>query len=98
MANQRQQLLILNTRNTSPDSGVVAWALYDGTLGPDKQQMQSGDQAEPPYRTVLAAMQDGWRVTQLPAMPIFRAGHEFDTGHLPFEFILERMVDVENRI
>ena len=96
MAKTRQQLLILNLSNSSPESRVVAWALYDGALNPDTQQMQSGDQAEPPYRSALAAMQDGWRVMQVPQMPHFETGREFDTGHLPFEFVLERMVEVEN--
>lgn len=98
MAQTRQQLMILNTSNSSPESRVLAWALYDGALSPDKQQMQSGDSAEPPYRSVLAAMQDGWRVMQVPQMPLFVTGREFDTGHLPFEFVLERMVEVENSI
>ena len=98
MAQLRQQLLILNLSNSSPESRVTAWALYDGALSPDKPQMQSGDQEEPPYRSVLAAMQDGWRVMQVPVMPHFATGNEFETGHLPFEFVLERMVEVENNL
>ena len=98
MAQLRQQLLILNLANSSPESRVVAWALYDGAANPDKRQMQSGDSEEPPYRSALAAMQDGWRVMQLPAMPHFETGREFDTGHLPFEFVLERMVDLDNNL
>lgn len=94
MAQMRQQLLILNSTNSSPESYVVAWAFYDGALSPNKQQMQSGDSEEAPYRSVLAAMQDGWRVMQVPQMPHFETGREFDTGHLPFEFVLERMVEV----
>ena len=96
MAQLRQQLLILNPGNSSPESGIVAWAFYDGAANPEKPQMQSGDSNEPPYRSVLAAMQDGWRVMQVPAMPHFETGREFDTGHLPYEYVLERMVDIDN--
>ena len=98
MARLRQQLLILNLSNSSPESRVVAWAFYDGALSPDKPQMQSGDSEEPLYHSALAAMQDGWRVMQVPAMPHFETGREFDTGHLPFEFVLERMVDIDNNL
>jgi hypothetical protein len=98
MAQLRQQLLFLNLSNSSPESRVVAWAFYDGALRADESQMQSGDSEEPPYRSVLAAMQDGWRVMQVPAMPHFETGREFDTGHLPFEFVLERMVELENNL
>ena len=96
MAQQRQQLLFLNAGSSSPESRVVAWALYDGAAPAGKQQMQSGDSAEPPYRSPLAAVQDGWRIMQVPQMPHFQTGREFDTGHLPFEFVLERMVEIEN--
>jgi hypothetical protein len=44
----------------------------------------------------LAAMQDGWHVIQLPTLPIYQAGHEHESGHLPYEYVLERKVDLDN--
>lgn len=98
MAQKRQQLLYLNLGSSSPESHVVAWAFYDGAASPEKQQMQSGDNNVPPYRSALAAVRDGWRIMQVPQMPHYQTGNEFETGHLPFEFVLERMVDVENYV
>ena len=94
MSKQRQQILILHL--TSPDlaSRTIAWALYDGAASSDQKQMQSGDSDEPPYHSVLAAMRDGWNVLQVPALPYFAYGHEHETGHLPYEYVLERKVEV----
>ena len=66
----------------------------DGAAPEDQQQMQSGDQETPPYRSVLAAMRDGWFVIQIPALPRFFRGHEHETGHLPYEYVLERRVAI----
>jgi hypothetical protein len=91
----RQQIMILHLSNPDLDSQTIAWALYDGALGTEQPQMQSGDQEKPPYRSVLAAMRDGWFVLQLPTMPYFVHGHEHETGHLPYEYVLERSVAVD---
>ncbi|MEI7025481.1 hypothetical protein [Paenibacillus sp. y28] len=56
--------------------------------------MQTGDQQEPLYNSVLAAMREGWNVLQSPALPVFRTGFEHDLGHLPYEYVLERKVIV----
>jgi len=60
------------------------------------RQMQSGDQSEPPYRSVLDAMRDGWFVLQVPTLPYFVAGREHETGHLPYEYVLERTVTLDD--
>jgi hypothetical protein len=59
--------------------------------------MQSGDQEKPPYRSVLAAMRDGWFVMQLPTLPTYARGHEHEVGHLPYEYILERRVRIDEQ-
>jgi hypothetical protein len=92
VSEQRQQILILHLANPDLAAPTVAWALYDGTAPPDAMQMQSGDQSEPPYRSVLHAMRDGWFVLQLPTLPVFMPGLEHETGHLPYEYVLERKV------
>ena len=53
--------------------------------------MQSGDQDEPPYQSVIDAMRDGWRVIQAPRLPDSPTSHE--TGHLLYEYILEKLDD-----
>ena len=95
MSKLRQQILILHLSNSELDSETVAWALYDGAAAPDVIQMQSGDQDKPPYRSVLAAMRDGWFVLQVPTLPYYAHGHEHEIGHLPYEYVLERKVEKE---
>ncbi len=95
MSKLRQQILILHLSNSELDSQTVAWALYDGAAPADKIQMQSGDQDKPPYRSVLDAMRDGWFVMQVPTLPYYVRGHDHEVGHLPYEYALERKVEVE---
>ena len=85
----KQQLLILYAANSSPDSPVGAWSVFDGT-GRDKHM--AGDGAEPPYSSVLAAMRDGWRVIQLSPLRGTARGAEHDTAFLEYEFVLEKLV------
>lgn len=85
----RQQLLILYLANSDLGSPTQAWSFYDGAG--DKTGM-AGDSDTPPYPTVLAAMQDGWRVIQLPALQPPRAGQEHETSYLKFEVVLEKLV------
>lgn len=94
MGKLRQQILILHLKNPDLDSDTIAWALYDGSLPKGALQMNSGDQTEPPYRSVLEAMQDGWFVIQIPTLPIYRRGEEHEVGHLPYEYVLERSVTI----
>jgi len=91
---QRQQLLVLYAANSSPESAVGAWSLFDGT---GRQTTMAGDAATPPYSSVLAAMRDGWRVIQLPALQPAPRGAEHDTGFLKYEFVLEKLVEVDGR-
>ena len=95
MSKLRQQILILHLSNSELDSQTVAWALYDGAAPADKIQMQSGDQDKPPYRSVLDAMRDGWFVMQVPTLPYYVRGHDHEVGHLPYEYALERKVEIE---
>ncbi|MBL4574950.1 MAG: hypothetical protein JKY51_02485 [Opitutaceae bacterium] len=86
---QNQQLLYLFTGNSSPESNIVAWSLYDGVTGkPQKGCQEAG--TEPPYESVLAAMHDGWRTIQVPVLEPARPGQEFDLDYLKFQFVLEK--------
>ncbi len=95
MSKLRQQILILHLADSSLESTTVAWALYDGAKAKDELQMNTGDAKLPPYESVLAAMRDGWNVLQLPAMPIYHLGSEQELGYLPYEYVLERKVSVD---
>ncbi|HEY6475796.1 MAG TPA: hypothetical protein VI456_04390 [Polyangia bacterium] len=85
----RQQLLVLYAANSSPESAVGAWSIFDGT---GRQVHMAGDRVEPPYASVLAAMRDGWRVIQFPHLQAAPAGAEHDTAFLKYEFVLEKLV------
>ncbi len=80
----RQDLLYLQASTTSVTGDVVGMLLVqDGEVseGP-------ADPAEWPYPTVLAAMQDGWRVIQFPDLAL--SLDESRTYGLGYEFILEK--------
>lgn len=94
MSQVRQQLLVLCLADPDLESHTVAWSLYDGAKAETDLQMQTGDSMTPPYASVLAAMRDGWRVIQFPQLPHYSRGAEHDLGHLPFEYVLERFVDI----
>jgi hypothetical protein len=87
----RQQLLVLYAATSSPESAVGAWSLFDGT---GREAHMAGDADQPPYPSVVAAMRDGWRVIQLPALQAAPAGGEHDTAFLKYEFVLEKLVQV----
>lgn len=95
MSKSRQQLLILNLENPELDSKTIAWALYDGSLSREELQMGTGSEDQPPYRSVLDAMRDGWKVIQVPPVQSFLRGHEYEAAHLPYEYILEREVEID---
>lgn len=80
----RQDLLYLQASTTSVTGDVVGMLLVqDGQVseGPT-------DPDEWPYPTVLAAMQDGWRVIQFPDLAL--SLDESRTYGLGYEFILEK--------
>lgn len=91
---RRQQLLILYTATSSPDSPVGAWSLFDGT---GRESHMAGDADAPPYSSVVAAMRDGWRVIQVPQLQAAPPGAEHDTAFLKYEFVLEKLFEVERR-
>ena len=80
---RRQSLLYLQTATTSVIAQVIGMLMVeDGVVldGPF-------DAADWPYKTVLEAIDDGWRVIRFPVQ--LPAGHTQDT-HMNCEFILEK--------
>jgi hypothetical protein len=81
----RQRLLYLQARTTGVDSEVLGMALVeDGQVreGPENP-------AEWPYKSVLEAINDGWRVIKFPEMALLLM--EEQTFGLGCEFILEKL-------
>ena len=81
----KQHLLYLQTSTTGIDSEVLGMALaengqiLDGPEEPDDW----------PYHSVLAAIEDGWRIIKFPEMALLL--QEDKTFGLGCEFILEKM-------
>ena len=92
-SNLRQRVLVLYLRSSALDSGVLAWAVYDGT-GQDTRM--AGDGEEPPYPTGVAALRDGWRLIQASPLIEHGVGNEFRTGYLKYEFFFEQIVELED--
>ncbi|MEJ3749448.1 hypothetical protein WEI85_40085 [Actinomycetes bacterium KLBMP 9797] len=87
-ASTRQQVLVLYLNTSALDGEVIAWASYDGT---GRTSPTTGDSDEPPYRTGVAALLDGWRLIQAsPLLPPY-PGHEYDVSFLKHEFFFERL-------
>ena len=72
---QRQKILVLYTANSALDSPVIGWSVYDGT---GQTRPMAGDQDEPPYRTGVDALKDGWRLIQAAQLLPHGRGEEFD--------------------
>ncbi|MDE2822850.1 MAG: hypothetical protein OXK79_05025 [Chloroflexota bacterium] len=85
---RRQDLLYLHTRSTSIDYPVLGMRilengkLWDGPRDPD----------EWPYKTVVEAVNDGWRIIKFPEMALLL--DESRSFGLGCEFILERIREV----
>jgi hypothetical protein len=93
MANVRQKLLILYSQTPNLNSSIGAWAIYDGT---GQETHTTGDSDAPPYRSVLEAMKDGWRVIQFPQQFPAYPGMELSTSYLRWEYILEKLEEVRD--
>ena len=91
MTQIRQKLLVLYTHSPDLHSAAVAWSLYDGT---GKDRSSSGDSEEPPYASVVTAMQDGWRVVQFPQQYPAHPGMEYNTSYLKYEYVLEKLEEI----
>lgn len=93
-ADLRQKVLVLYLQSSALDSKVIAWSLYDGT---GAHLYMAGDNDLPPYRTGLAALQDGWRLFQASQLNPHSSGDEFRTGYLKYEFFFEQLVAVADQ-
>jgi hypothetical protein len=86
----RQQVLLLCLKTPELDAPVTAWSFYDGSgrresLGPDQH-------GQPPYPDGVAALEDGWRLSQMapPMAPPPDDVHR--VSFLKHEFVFTRLV------
>ncbi len=87
----RQRVLVLYLANSALDSAVVGWSRYDGA---GRTRHMAGDAEEPPYRTGLDALKDGWRLFQASQLLPHTPGAEFDVSYLKYEFWFEQLSEV----
>jgi hypothetical protein len=83
----RQQVLMLWLASPSLDAHVLGWSFFDGTAGVGPQLTD-----DPPYRTGVAALVDGWRLLQMSPLIPPVPGQERQTSFLKHEFVFERLV------
>jgi hypothetical protein len=76
--------------NSALDSPVIGWAFYDGA---GETRPMAGDRDEPPYRTGVDALKDGWRLIQASQLLPHGRGEEFDLSYLKYEFLFEQIVE-----
>ncbi|HEX3918886.1 MAG TPA: hypothetical protein VHW60_16235 [Caulobacteraceae bacterium] len=86
----RQKVLVLYLKNSALDSGVIAWAEYDGS---GETLRMAGDADTPPYASGLAALKDGWRLFQASQLLPHPRGEEFDLAYLKYEFWFEQLAE-----
>lgn len=87
MSATHQELLFLYSENSDLASPVRAWSRYSGA----GRHHRSGDLDEAPYASVVAAMQDGWRVLQVSQLVAPTPGADLTaTSFLKYEALLER--------
>ena len=79
----RQQILELWLHHDALDSGVCAWAFYDGTRG-----VAPLPQERPPYATGVDALADGWFLLQAPG----RVGLDEIGGVPATRYVFERRI------
>ena len=90
-ATVRQKVLFLYLSTSALDSDVIGWSAYDGT---GQTAPTTGDSDEPPYKTGVDALRDGWRLLQVSQLLPPSAGHEYDVSFLKHEFMFEQLVDL----
>jgi hypothetical protein len=88
----RQRVLVLYLATSALDTPVIGWSEYDGT---GATQHMAGDSEEPPYKTGLDALKDGWRLIQAAPLAAHAPGDEFRTSYLKYEFFFEKLEQIK---
>ena len=89
---QRQKVMVLYGMTSALDSPVVSWAVWDGT---GRETHMPGDSDEPPYKTGLDALLDGWRLLQMSQLLPHYPGAEYTTSYQKYEFVFEKLGEID---
>jgi len=82
---KRQDILYLQCTSTSLNGEIIGMSMIeDGQLSEIPVNLKDW-----PYKTVIEAIRDGWRIISFPSMSLLTVS-ESDPQGLGFEFILER--------
>ena len=81
----RQQILDLCVKPPNMRAPISSWARFD----PSAPHEPTLPDQEPPYPSVLEAMDTGWRVAQCPIAKLYRFSNS-DDDDLGFELALEK--------
>jgi|GEM_PF-1014825 len=81
----RPIIMYLTARSTNMRSGIVGWVLFD----PWTEQKPTLPSNEPPYKSVLEAIADGWHVVQYPIPKLYEY-KDLENDYIGFDFILEK--------
>ncbi len=92
MSVTRQQVLFLYLASSALDDRVVAWSEYDGAADGPTPPVEA--RPDPPYKTGVDALRDGWRLIQSSQLQPAAPGAERATSFLKHEFVFEKLVDV----
>lgn len=88
----RQKVMVLYLDHSALDARVVSWALWDGT---GRETHMPGDSEEPPYKTGLEALRDGWRLLQMSQLLPHYPGEEYTTSYQKYEFLFEKLEEAD---
>ena len=88
---KRQRLLYLHAATPNIQSQVVAFALHEPVAGAVEEL--TPEPPEIPYRSVKAAVIDGWQVIHFPDQLAAFDDREIDM--LGYEFILQKIEEVD---
>ncbi len=92
MSETRQQVLFLYLASSALDDRVVGWSSYDGVAEGPTPPVEA--RPDPPYKTGIDALRDGWRLIQSSQLQPAAPGAERNTSFLKHEFVFEKLVDV----
>lgn len=88
-----QDVLVLFQSTPALDATVTAWSRYEASKGDRISDLL--DEAEPPYRTAMEAMRDGWQVIQMSELKQRSPEDAYEDGPLPYQVVLSKLSEIE---
>ena len=88
-----QDILVLFQSTPGLDANVTAWSRYEASKWSKISDLP--DETDPPYRTAMEAMCDGWQVIQMSELKQRSPDDAYEDGPLPYQTVLSRFNEVE---